>query len=258
MGSPLAETGEASPFVLDLAAGMDAAPEFEPAAVAETEELLESEISSEKVGQPVVAFPAETVESAEPSSDMADAFADLLAEEVGELPPPVEAPAAPTLYDIFCEEARGHLENLVASYVALEADPTAPTAFDMTRAAHTLGGIAATVGLMPLHHLAMALEHALLRRDSSGRLDSIEGLETVRQAIITLENMFTALARQEAPEEQIQLIGALGDIYLLEAQPGPEAVEQTSVPEEELPGAPPAGEVAAQAAPWRCCRKTQG
>jgi chemosensory pili system protein ChpA (sensor histidine kinase/response regulator) len=60
----------------------------------------------------------------------------------------------------------------------------------MTRAAHTLGGIAATVGLMPLHHLALALEHALLRRDGSGRLDSIEGLETVRQAIITLENMF--------------------------------------------------------------------
>ncbi|HQR57840.1 MAG TPA: Hpt domain-containing protein [Azonexus sp.] len=247
MGSPLAETGEASPFVLDLAAGMDAAPEFELAAVAETEELLESEISSEKVGQPVVAFPAETVESPEPSSDMADAFADLLAEEVGEPPPPVEAPAAPTLYDIFCEEARGHLENLVASYVALEADPTAPTAFDMTRAAHTLGGIAATVGLMPLHHLAMALEHALLRRDSSGRLDSVEGLETVRQAIITLENMFTALARQEAPDEQIQLIGALGDIYLPETQPGPEAVEQTSVPEEEVPGAPPAGEVVAQA-----------
>ena len=74
------------------------------------------------------------------------------------------------LYDIFYEEARGHLETLVASYVALEADPTAPTAFDMTRAAHTLGGIAATVGLMPLHHLAVALEHALLRRDSSGRL----------------------------------------------------------------------------------------
>ena len=252
MESPLAETAEASSFVLDLAADMHAAAGFEPAAVAETEELLASEISSEEVGQPVVAFPAETAETAEASSDMADAFADLFAEEVGELPAPVEAPAAPTLYDIFCEEARGHLETLVASYVALEADPAAPTAFDMTRAAHTLGGIAATVGLMPLHHLAMALEHALLRRDSSGRLDSIEGLETVRQAIITLENMFTALARQEAPEEQIQLIGALEDIYLLEAQPGPEAVEQTSVSEEEVPGAPeeaapPAGEVVAQA-----------
>ena len=253
--STLAESAEASPFILDLATAVHAAPEFEPAAVAETEELLTSEITSGEVGQPAVAFPAETAETAEASSDMADAFADLLAEEVAEPPPPVETPAAaPTLYDIFCEEARGHLETLVASYVSLEADPTAPTAFDMTRAAHTLGGIAATVGLMPLHHLAIALEHALLRRDSSGRLDSIEGLETVRQAIITLESMFTALARQEAPEEQFQLIGALADIYLLEAQPEPEAVEEPGIPEEKVhgapePAAPLAGEAAVQAAP---------
>ncbi len=249
----LAESAEASPFVLDLATAVYATPEFEPAAVAETEELLTSEITSGEVGQPVVAFSAEAVEIAEASSDMADAFTDLLAEEVAELPPPVETPAAaPTLYDIFCEEARGYLETLVASYASLEADPTAPTAFDMTRAAHTLGGIAATVGLMPLHHLAIALEHALLRRDSSGRPNSIEGLETVRQAIITLESMFTALARQEAPEEQFQLIGALADIYLLEAQPEPEAVEESGIPEDEVQGAPEpaaplAGETAVQA-----------
>jgi len=89
---------------------------------------------------------------------------------------------------------------------------------------------------MPLHHLAVALEHALLRRDSSGRLASIEGLETIRQGIITLESMFTALACQEAPEEQFQLIGALADIYLPKAQPEPAAVEQTSVSDEEAPG----------------------
>ena len=250
--SPLTETAEAASFVLDLAADTHAVPEFESAAVAEVQEILESEISFDGVSEPDVAF---ATEAAEQLHDMIDAFADLLAEEAGGLPPPAEAPAAaPTLYDIFYEEARGHLETLVASYVALEADPTAPTAFDMTRAAHTLGGIAATVGLMPLHHLAVALEHALLRRDSSGRLASIEGLETIRQGIITLESMFTALACQEAPEEQFQLIGALADIYLPKAQPEPAAVEQTSVSDEEAPGvqepvAPPAGEVVAQEAP---------
>ena len=131
--------------------------------------------------------------------------------EMGEIP---AAPAAPTLYDIFCDEARGHLQTLIAAYAELEANPQISTSFEMTRAAHTLGGIAATVGLMPLNRLALALEHALLRRDNAGRPDSIEGLETVRQAIITLEAMFAGLARQEAPAEQVQLISALEEIFL--------------------------------------------
>ena len=140
-----------------------------------------------------------------------------------------EVPAAPTLYDIFREEARGHLHTLLDAYAMLEAAPGAPTTFEMTRAAHTLGGIAATVGLMPLNHLAITLEHALLRRDSSGRPDSIEGLETVRQAIITLESMFDALALQQAPEEQVQLIGALNDVFHPTPEPAAPEPEPESV-----------------------------
>jgi chemosensory pili system protein ChpA (sensor histidine kinase/response regulator) len=127
------------------------------------------------------------------------------------LPPTVTA--SPTLYDIFVAEAHGYLQTLIASHAELDAHPLAPTAFEMTRAAHTLGGIAATVGLMPLHHLAGALEHALLRRDHSAHPDSIEGLETVRQAIITLEAMFAGLAGQLAPQDEPRLIAALEDIF---------------------------------------------
>ena len=126
---------------------------------------------------------------------------------------PASNDSSQTLYDIFREEARGHLQTLVAGFAELEAEPASPTTFEMTRAAHTLGGIAATVGLMPLHHLASTLEHALLRRDTSAQPDSVEGLETVRQAIMTLEEMFAALALQQAPEEQMQLLAALEDIY---------------------------------------------
>ncbi|MER2539686.1 MAG: Hpt domain-containing protein [Azonexus sp.] len=148
--------------------------------------------------------------------------------EIAEISEPLPvAPPSPTLYDIFCEEARGHLHTLLDSYAELEANPGAATTFEMTRAAHTLGGIAATVGLMPLNHLAITLEHALLRRDNSGRPDSIEGLETVRQAIFTLESLFAALAQQQAPEEQTQLIGALNDIF----HPEPEAVAPKAEPE---------------------------
>ena len=168
---------------------------------------------------------------------------------------PEAPPAAPTLYDIFCDEARGHLQTLIASYAELEANPLVATSAEMTRAAHTLGGIAGTVGLMPLNHLALALEHALLRRDGSGRPDSIEGLETVRQAIITLEGMFAGLARQEAPEEQFQLISALEDVFLVaplvEAPPvEPEVpvAAQIAIPQAVAEAAPEAAVQQLQAA----------
>ncbi len=149
---------------------------------------------------------------------------------------PASVTASPTLYDIFREEARGHLQTLVESYGVLEADPSGPTTFAMTRAAHTLAGIAATVGLMPIHHLALALEHALLRRDGAAHPASIEGLETVRQSIITLEDMFESLGRQEAPVEQPQLISALDDIYYPAPVPE-ELAEPVSAEIIQLPGA---------------------
>ncbi|MBS1159465.1 MAG: Response regulator receiver:CheW-like protein:ATP-binding region, ATPase-like:Hpt [Proteobacteria bacterium] len=147
------------------------------------------------------------------------------------LPPTVTA--SPTLYDIFREEARGYLQTLLDSYTQLESQPGSPTTFEMTRAAHTLGGIAATVGLMPLNHLAITLEHALLRRDGAAQPDSIEGLETVRQSIMTLEQMFVALAEQQTPIEQPQLIAALEDIFLhppLAETPSPVSAEIIALP----------------------------
>jgi chemosensory pili system protein ChpA (sensor histidine kinase/response regulator) len=206
-------------------------------------DLMEPEVAAPVVEEPV----SETIDLDEAHLNAtAAALEDLLVGEDQELvsasvsetlrstpeiaensePPPV-APPSPTLYDIFCEEARGHLHTLLDAYAELEANPSAPTTFEMTRAAHTLGGIAATVGLMPLNHLSITLEHALLRRDNSGRPDSIEGLETVRQAIFTLESLFSALAQQQAPEEQTQLIGALNEIF----HPEPEAPAPTVEPD---------------------------
>ena len=188
-----------------------------------------------------VEIPLESTADDEQLNVAADALADLLAPE-----PAAEAPlpqptaeiipilrgvtASPTLYDIFREEARGHLETLISSLNDLQAAPDSPTTFAMTRAAHTLGGTAATVGLMPLNHLAIALEHALLRRDGSADPASLEGLETVRQVIEMLEAQFAALAAQRAPEEQPQLLAALDEIY-----PAAPAVEEIA---EETPSAP--------------------
>lgn len=211
----------AEEVVFDWAVEQPAPAEVTPETV-EPSPMVE-EVSSGWVAEqqpPAEILPLETVEPSPaqmPWDDTAQVLPEQplpqdewlrLTSEMGEIP------AAPTLYDIFCDEARGHLQTLIAAYAELEANPQLSTSFEMTRAAHTLGGIAATVGLMPLNRLALALEHALMRRDNTGRPDSIEGLETVRQAIITLEAMFAGLARQEAPAKQVQLISALEEIFL--------------------------------------------
>ncbi|MGE5387136.1 MAG: Hpt domain-containing protein [Betaproteobacteria bacterium] len=136
---------------------------------------------------------------------------------------------SPTLYDIFREEARGHLEMLEKSYRELEASPKEPTTFAMTRAAHTLGGIAATVGLMPINKLAIGLEHALLRRDNSVQPDSIQGVEIVRQTILALQDMFAGLANQIPPEAEPVLLEALEEIFPLPT-PQLESVDETNPP----------------------------
>ena len=243
--------------------GVDIPVQDEPAPIAETAPLLTETVVlpvPEWVDEaPVFAFDGESpvieiaVEDVVPPPSVAEEIdvlalpeeseaVEVPAEAVSQSTPEneqislVSAPPAsepPTLYDIFREEARGHLQTLVDSYAVIDADPSAPTTFEMTRAAHTLGGIAATVGLMPLNRLAIALEHALLRRDSSGQVDSIEGLETVRQAIITLQEMFAGLALQRSPEEQIQLIAALEDVF----HPAPTLDEPPAGAEiVELPG----------------------
>ncbi len=213
-----------------------AEPEGDAPPVAATQSV-ELPVPDNELDAPSITLDLPVIEAAdfpepEPDDDLhlqatADALEDLLVADETDVPAvpekeeiPTPAPAL-TLYDIFREEARGHLQTLIDSYAVLEATPGAPTTFEMTRAAHTLGGISATVGLMPLNHLAITLEHALLRRDSSALPDSIEGLETVRQSIITLEEMFTGLAAQQAPDEQPQLIAALEEIF----QPAPAPAE---------------------------------
>lgn len=181
----------------------------------------------------------EVAEPVEPPALTLTEFPD--SPELAEVPEPVATAIlcspSPTLYDIFREEARGHMSTLAACFADLELQPTAPTTFEMTRAAHTLGGIAATVGLPPINKLAITLEHALLRRDHCPRPDSIEGLETLRQALIGLEDMFAALAEQRSPEPQPALIEALEEIYQL---PAPLPAETSSVAETHEPAGPAA------------------
>jgi len=178
-----------------------------------------------------VAEPPVEQAATEPVAEVPAILTDDSTPAVEALAPVQTIQVSPTLYDIFRDEARGHLATLIEAFAVIDADPLAPTTFEMTRAAHTLGGIAATVGLLPLHHLAIALEHALLRRDASGQPGSVEGLETVRQAILTLREMYDGLAAQRMPEEASSLLVALTEIF------------------QHVPSAPVAGEGVAEVIP---------
>ncbi len=197
--------------------------------------------------------PAEAITAIEeaPAVEAAEEVPDALPEPAVELPAivdldtsdaqptevaPVAAPAeeatvapklniSPTLYEIFMEEARGHLATLQAEFAVLDNDPTQPTAHQMARAAHTLAGISGTVGLADLNQLGVALEHALLRRDITDQADNLAAIEILRQTIAALDEMITDVGMQEPPQAAPHLIAELAEIYPLPAQPVVEDIQ---------------------------------
>jgi chemosensory pili system protein ChpA (sensor histidine kinase/response regulator) len=120
---------------------------------------------------------------------------------------------APALVGIFRDEAATHLATLQREFSSLEGDLTAPSSHEMYRAAHTLAGIAGTVGLAAIKHLGHALELALVRRNHAADRDSLEAIETVRQAIAELALMLADVAREHEPEPIPGLLAALDSLY---------------------------------------------
>ncbi len=117
------------------------------------------------------------------------------------------------LYEIFAEEASGHLATLQKELSALERNELLPTPHAMYRAAHTLAGISATVGMDPVNRLGLALEHALLRRDHSSQHASPESIAVIRQAIGALGAMLENVAIKRLPEDADDVIVALDGLY---------------------------------------------
>ncbi len=120
---------------------------------------------------------------------------------------------SPALFDIFSEEARTHLQTLRCELPVLESADTLPTPQSMYRAAHTLAGISATVGLAPINQLGYALEHALLRRDHSENPGSAEALGVIRRAVGELELMLSALAQRQEISVPPGLIDDLDGLF---------------------------------------------
>ncbi|WP_291994872.1 Hpt domain-containing protein [Candidatus Accumulibacter sp. ACC003] len=157
---------------------------------------------------------------------------------------------APDLAEIFNVEADGHLATLRSELLVLEEEPATPTAHDMYRAAHTLAGIAGTVGIEAVNRLGVALERALMRRNHCAHPDQPEALALIRQSITALAEMLTDITDGYQPEARPTLVDALEPLYpeqFVEQQAELAAAdeEQETAADEQLPAAVAAPEAAA-------------
>ena len=249
---PVPETAEEAFAELEFAPmEVEAAPtpiEVEVPAVAEVEECLDIVQPTADETPAVeeidaIALPDDSaIELPELPDDMApvvetpEAPVDVVPPEQAEAPSVTpQLSISPTLYEIFLEEARGHLVTLQREFAILDNDPTQPTAHQMARAAHTLAGISGTVGLGDLNQLGVALEHALLRREITDQADNLAAIEVLRQTITALDDMIGDVSRLQTPPAAPHLIAELAEIYPLPAQPLVEDIQGIeSVPAAEI------------------------
>ena len=123
------------------------------------------------------------------------------------------AGVAPTLHQIFLEEAHTHIATLQRCFGELETSPGSPLQAEMVRAAHTLGSISGTVGFPRALAIGHGIEAALLRRDKSAQPASLEALETIRLAIADLDMMVAAIERGEPLGDATAMVQQLSEIY---------------------------------------------
>jgi chemosensory pili system protein ChpA (sensor histidine kinase/response regulator) len=220
-----AETGQGVPTAAPAATAEDAAPgagaepppeeaepgaeliqiDFSPVSPEETTDVLALSLEGD---EPPVAEPAvaEVIPMFPGAAARADAGAESEARQQ-------RISISPALFAIFSEEARTYLHTLRRELPILEKDEVQPTPHDMYRAAHTLAGISATVGLLPVNQLGYALEHALQRRDHAENPGSLQALGVIRRAIGELESMFAALTEQRSIDVPQDLIEELDGLY---------------------------------------------
>ncbi|MBL8395071.1 MAG: Hpt domain-containing protein [Candidatus Accumulibacter sp.] len=194
--------------------------------------------ASERPSTGLTGEPA-TATTASPSPDLAPTITSIA--QMAEVVARSRLSIAPALAGIFRDEAEGHLATLQREFARLEADLTAPTTHEMYRAAHTLAGIAGTVGIDAVNHLGHALERALLRRNQAAQRDSLEAFETVRQAIAELNLMLADIVREHEPEPLPSLLEALDSLYPeLAVEELAQLAEAAAAEEEAAPAMPEA------------------
>jgi chemosensory pili system protein ChpA (sensor histidine kinase/response regulator) len=111
----------------------------------------------------------------------------------------------PMLFDTYVGEARSHVAALQEEFAALDGMPSEP----LVRAAHTLAGISATVGVAPVHTLVSALEDTLTGYAKAAQAIPFEDRTVIARAIGAIDGMVGAIAGRRMPGHDENLEGAL-------------------------------------------------
>ncbi|HEX6829441.1 MAG TPA: Hpt domain-containing protein, partial [Burkholderiales bacterium] len=149
------------------------------------------------------------------------------------------------LFEIFAVEARSHLQTLRREMAALREHPEKPVGAEFLRAAHTLAGIARTVGLQFIAELSFALEQWLRASlQGTARIGGGE-VERMDSAVGLLARTLGAICDGRAPEPaerdaslalgqqlQFSLAAALEAAAEQLPAPAPEEREVAPAPEE--------------------------
>lgn len=111
----------------------------------------------------------------------------------------------PMLFDTYVGEARNHVAALQEEFAVLDGAPSEA----LVRAAHTLAGISATVGIAPVRDLVGALEDALALYVKAEQAISFDDRTVIARAIGAIDGMVGAIAGRRMPSSDEGLEAAL-------------------------------------------------
>ncbi|MCC6713816.1 MAG: Hpt domain-containing protein, partial [Gammaproteobacteria bacterium] len=126
-----------------------------------------------------------------------------------------------TLFEIFLQEAVVHLRTLREELAECGGEKAIPHEF--VRAAHTLAGIARTVGVASLAGLSHALEKLLQMRHESAQPMSGADRQLAESALDRLEAMVEAVRGRQLPPLAAELMQQLETVRELQASGGESA-----------------------------------
>ena len=139
------------------------------------------------------------------------------------------------LYELYVNEARGHLDILVSELKPLRRNPGKPSD-RLQRTAHTLSGISGTARIPALQNLARAVEFAFDRLRQTTQTPTVEQIDLLNATVDTMEAMLAEVTQGkqplDAPELELQL-DSIGRSAFSEGQP--DATAATEDGESDLP-----------------------
>ena len=117
-----------------------------------------------------------------------------------------------SLFAVFANEARQHLETLERELAQAAAGRTVGVREELVRAAHTLAGICGTVQVQAMHDLGAAFEGALLRLKNRASGIAPDELALAHDCVQALKMMYEGVLERALPGAATKLIARLGAI----------------------------------------------